>query len=224
METVIAIGVVAVLLTGFIVVFGPAAQGIKNAITVQVADSLTSALERDLVLMENKSPYLETQFPTGFDKAFDAIQNSDKNANAWIVYQYRAEPPTAGEQNVYNQPGGVAGKDYFVKAVARRVDDGRLSDELTAVEGSVYLVKMTQLVFGADGLEPGTAGTIRDPKDGGQPASSAENYPEAVIAFTADFYPMPSNSPAFYTGGSGFSDAFQKTGKPMFSRNLAVRR
>jgi prepilin-type N-terminal cleavage/methylation domain-containing protein len=35
LETVIAIGVLAVLLTGFIIVFAPAAEGIKKSINVQ---------------------------------------------------------------------------------------------------------------------------------------------------------------------------------------------
>lgn len=226
METVIAIGVVAVLLTGFIVVFGPAAQGIKKAINVQVADSLSSALERDLVELDRKAPYdSATSYPTGFDKAFDAIKNSDKADNAWIVYQYRAQPPSSGNQDAFigSLSGKLAGKDYFVKAVARRKDDSRVADELKAVEGAAYLVKMTQLVTGTSGLEPGTAGTIRDPKSGGAAANTANDYPEAVIAFTAEFHPLPSSKDTF-VAGAGFGTAFSKAKTPTFSRNMAVRR
>ena len=40
METVIAIGVLAVLLTAFLAVFTPAAQGIRKAISAEDADRL----------------------------------------------------------------------------------------------------------------------------------------------------------------------------------------
>jgi prepilin-type N-terminal cleavage/methylation domain-containing protein len=45
LETVIAIGVLAVLLTGFMVVFAPAADGIRKSINVQQADRMGSTLE-----------------------------------------------------------------------------------------------------------------------------------------------------------------------------------
>ncbi len=40
MESVIAIGIVAILLTTFLAVFGPATQGIRRALSVQEADRL----------------------------------------------------------------------------------------------------------------------------------------------------------------------------------------
>ena len=48
METVIAIGVVAVLLTTFLAVFGPASAGIRRALSAQEAGRLTNSLEREL--------------------------------------------------------------------------------------------------------------------------------------------------------------------------------
>ena len=86
LETVIAIGVLSVLLTGFIVVFTPAAQGIRKSINVQDADRLASALEQELVTHRAGDNYA-----TGFDKAFNWIRTSDKAASAVLVYQYRGE-------------------------------------------------------------------------------------------------------------------------------------
>ena len=48
METVIAIGVVAVLLTTFLAVFGPAQSTIRRALSAQEAGRLTTSLEREL--------------------------------------------------------------------------------------------------------------------------------------------------------------------------------
>ncbi len=69
LETVIAIGVLAVLLTGFMVVFAPAADGIRKSINVQQADRMASALEQELVTLAQR---LKTtaDIKTGFDKAF----------------------------------------------------------------------------------------------------------------------------------------------------------
>ncbi len=53
MESVIAIGIVAVLLTTFLAVFGPATQGIRRAISIQEADRLVSALEREMQVLRS---------------------------------------------------------------------------------------------------------------------------------------------------------------------------
>ena len=45
METVIAIGVLALLLTGFLAVFAPATAGIRKAVSIQEADRLAFALQ-----------------------------------------------------------------------------------------------------------------------------------------------------------------------------------
>jgi hypothetical protein len=95
---------------------------------------------------------------------------------------------------------------------------------VAAVEGSVYLVKCTQLIFSTtagEGLVLGTPGIIKDPKAGASSASS-DAYPEAVVAFSADFYQMPSKSGGYFSGA--FKAKFADFKNPMFSRNLAVRR
>ena len=98
----------------------------------------------------------------------------------------------------------------------------RGQNDLAAVEGGIYLVKCTQLVFDNGELKPGTAGTIKDPKGTGSPSSSADDYPEAVIAFSADFYTLPSKSPQYFS--SAFKKTFAAAKVPVFTRNLAVRR
>jgi prepilin-type N-terminal cleavage/methylation domain-containing protein len=70
METVIAIGVLALLLTAFLAVFGPATTGLRKAISVQEADRLAAALERELVTLR---PGTSSDYKTGFDKAYQWI-------------------------------------------------------------------------------------------------------------------------------------------------------
>jgi prepilin-type N-terminal cleavage/methylation domain-containing protein len=223
LETVIAIGVLSVLLTGFIVVFTPAAQGIKKSINVQQADRLASTFEQELVTLRT------TADTTGFGKAFDWIKNSNVATSALLAYQYRGDPSKLRDDDNTAEPvaslqSKLPGKDYVVVSMLRRKSDSNLSADLAAVEGPVYVVKCTQLKFSGGNLilDPLIAGTIVDPKTG-DTVASATAYPEAVIAYAAGFYQLPSSSASFVTG-SAFTSTFDGLKKPVFTRDFAVGR
>lgn len=222
-ETVIAIGVLAVLLTGFMYVFAPAADGIKRAIGIQEADRLSSTLEQELATLRSGDAE-----KTAFQKAFDRIKSSNTAGKALMIYQYRGDPsrlrPDGTPTPVPDSAGKIPGQDYVLQTMMRQKDDvlfAGQSGDLTAVEGSVYFVKCTQLVFKGGQLQTGTAGAIKDPVTDAA-AASADEYPAAVIAFAADFYTVRNKAPAYFT--SGFDASFTKVKTPLFSRNLAVRR
>ncbi len=225
LETVIAIGVLAVLLTGFMVVFAPAADGIRKSINVQQADRMTSALEQELVTLRGAE---NTKYKTGFNKSFEWIENKGTASDALLVYQYRGK--ISGTLRLDNTPepepllkDKLPGKDYVVlPMVRRRSDTANLAKDLEAVEGAVYLVKCTQLIFTGGQLVTSTAGSIKDPK-GGAVAASADIYPEAVIAFSAEFHMLPAKTAA-YISGNEFTKKFNSAKNPVFTRNLAVRR
>ncbi len=243
LETVIAIGVLAVLLTGFMVVFTPAAEGIRKSINVQQADRMASAVEQELVSLRKGEA--TTNIVTGFDKSFEWIKGSDSANTALMVYQYRGQIGGTPRSDGTPDPVGdikskLPGKDYTVIPMVRRKNDSKFSQDLEAIEGPVYLVKCTQLVFGAlpspatgNGLIAGTLGQIKNPKPKPSPDTvppyvagpftNAADYPEAVIAFSADFYQMPAKTTAYF-GGGAFTTKFTNLRNPVFSRNLAVRR
>ncbi len=225
LETVIAIGVLAVLLTGFMVVFAPAAAGIKRAISVQEADRLASTLEQELVTLRGQSE--QSEFKTGFGKAYELIEGSDRPGDALLVYQYRgslsSERTDGTPVPVENIKGKLPGQDYTVVTMARRRSDSGFREDLAALEGGIYLVKCTQLIFEGGELKPGTAGKIVDPK-GNSASSDADSYPEAVIAFSADFYTLPARSSSYFDNANGFAKTFTNSKNPVFTRNLAVRR
>ena len=243
LETVIAIGVLAVLLTGFMVVFTPAADGIRKSINVQQADRMASALEQELVTL--RPGEASNVIVTGFDKSFDRIKGSDTATTALMVYQYRGEIGGTTRSDGTPEPVGtlkdkLPGKHYTVIPMVRRKNDTKFNDDLPAIEGPVYLVKCTQLIFGAlpspatgNGLIAGTIGQIKNPKPNSGavtvppyaagPFTNAADYPEAVIAFSADFYQMPAKT-ATYFSGAAFTTKFATLKNPVFSRNLAVRR
>ena len=73
--------------------------------------------------------------------------------------------------------------------------DADLREDLDRVEGRVYLVKMTQMIYdGAQDpvLVPGTHAQIKN-MHSHDPIDDVEEYPGAVIAYTADFYALKSN-------------------------------
>jgi prepilin-type N-terminal cleavage/methylation domain-containing protein len=219
LETVIAIGVLAVLLTGFMVVFAPAADGIRKSINIQQADRLASTLERELVTLR------DTNNPTGFDKAFEWIKASNAANEALLVYQYRGRTGSLRPDGTPTpEPmlkDKLVGKDYVVVPMVRRKNDANFRDDLNAIEGAVYLVKCTQLVFGTDGLTLGSPGVIRDPK-GTATSATSNDYPEAVIAFSAEFFMLPAKTADYFNGA--FNTRFAQFKNPVFTRNLAVRR
>ncbi len=242
LETVIAIGVLAVLLTGFMVVFTPAAEGIRQSINVQQADRLASALEKELVTLRKGEE--SSKFATGFDKAYQIIEDSMNPTTPELifVYQYRGDlNATLRSDGTYapfkSTPAspGVAGKDYTVVPMARRRvtlsggTDSNFKDDLEALEGRVFAVKATQLVFGtvsgASQLTLSTTGAIEDPSPG-EPllagTTASGTYPEAVIAFSAEFFSLPSSAYSYLKTGGGFDP--KKLKRAMFTRNLAVRR
>lgn len=242
LETVIAIGVLAVLLTGFMVVFAPAAEGIRKSINVQEADRLVSTLERELVTKrQDDKTFTEFQepsvFATGFDKAFYFLRNSDKEKAALIVYQYRGKTSGSLRSDGTPEPQPVLkdnlpGKDYIVVPMVRRKGDPLLLEDLKAIEGGLYLVKATQLVFEGNELKLGKAGEIKNPKPNTNPPdpnykpgpfNDPVDYPEAVIAFSADFYTLPAKTADFVKSGA-FTARFTNARNPVFTRNLAVRR
>lgn len=231
LETVIAIGVLAVLLSGFMVVFTPAADGIRKSINVQQADRLTTTVEQELGFMRPNDK--ASDVTNGFDKAFKWMTGSNVADNSLLIYQYRGDVKNPRSDDgtptpVKNVANKLPGEDYVTVSMMRRKSDQKLSDDLAAVEGPVYFVKCTQLVLSGTEMKLGVFGKIVDPK-GGPESPSPNDYPEAVIAFAADFYQMPSSSPGFFSS-SAFTDKFtaitkpNSTVKPLFSRNLAVRR
>lgn len=234
LETVIAIGVLAVLLTGFLIVFTPAAQGIKKSINLQEADRLASALEYELGSgRSTKAPN------TPFDTALNRIKESTEPDSAIFVYQYRGSPSNLrsdqSRESVVSIKGKVVGEDYVVVPMMRRVTESEFLKDLAALEGSLYLVKCKQLYFKDGALvtdeRTGDASgkkELLDPKTGLELKNSGA-FPEAVIPFAAEFYFVPTNAPSYFSVSKGkateaFTAKFKVLKTPVFTRNMAVRR
>lgn len=232
-ETVIAIGVVAVLLSGFLIVFTPAAAGIRASINSEKSRRLVATLEQELVTLRGENQ--KSEFATGFNKAFEYIKRSGGQSaspdDALLVYKYRAslsstrtdgtpEPVDTVEDN-------IAGRDYVMQNMLRRKSDNQFLVDLPAVEGPIYLVKCTQLVLTIDDDEDmmtlGVPGEIYQMGPDAPVCPDAQSYEESVITFVADFYEIPTKSVSFFSSET-FENIVKTEGKPLFTRNLSVRR
>lgn len=228
METVIAIGVLAVLITAFLAVFGPATQGIRRSINVQDADRLVATLEKELSILRDGQSGGGAGGTTGtaFNKAFDWIRKSNEDATLIMLYQYRGDPDDLrkdGTTKPFTGTDGVAGKDYVVQSMARLRNDPLFLEDIDSLEGRVFAVKARQLVYKNNGLAPvDTLGQIQGMTTG-TPAATPDEYPDAVIAFSAEFYSLVSNDENFLKPGGGLTVA-KHLKKPVFTRNLGTRR
>ena len=226
METVIAIGVLALLLTAFLAVFGPATTGLRKAISVQEADRLAAALERELVTLRpgGSGP----SYTTGFDKAYNWIEQASDGSETVMLYQYRGNPTSLREDGTmepFTQGGGVAGKDFVVQPMVRLRSDTLLMEDLNALDGRIFAAKLTQLEFSNGQLKKRESGGINpDPNNTGESlgGSGSDAYVEAVIAFAAEFFIVPNSAPEYVRQGGKFDP--NNLTKPIFTRNLAVRR
>lgn len=231
-EVVIAIGIVAILLTTFMAVFGPAQKNIAKALGVADVSRLTSTLENEMGYLRKgeESSYKGSDGnATAFEKAFQWVKDSDKEASAIVVYQYQGNPATTnpdGTTAAATLSGNTAvpGVDYITRTAARRVDNDLVKKELTpgVVVGSVYAVRMTQLVEDSsnnDGLKLGEAGKIVN--DDKSAAVDSIAFTGSHLAFQAEFFLLPNNLSGFVTGGKW---DFDKLGTPVVTQNIAVRR
>jgi prepilin-type N-terminal cleavage/methylation domain-containing protein len=223
-ETVIAMGIITIMVTAFLAAFGPAVQGIRKSISAKEANRLATTLESELSILR----FGDTN-TTAFEKAFKMIEASGATTDDAIVllYQFRGDPADVRDDGTLNpqtdRSKQVPGKDYVLQSVVRLLSDtATVKAELApgVVEGRVFYVRMKQLVFNAGGeLIISTNDTrILDPHSPNA-AKSYTDYPEAVIAFQAEFYALKSSLYGYAAKYKPSSDD-----RAVFTRNMAVRR
>lgn len=232
-ESVIAMGIIAIMITAFLAAFGPAVKGVDKAISIQESKRLVSALEQELSLLRNGNQ--KNDYNNSFEKALTWIKEStigDKT-KAIILYSYRGDPVSAEEDDTASpklgEEGDVSGVDYVLTSVVRRLEDEAVVEELRprVVEGRVYLVRMRQLVFDNDQLVVSDSpGEIVEPNDPSSQVTNLSDYPEASILVRAEFYRLKSNvftsmeaSLELDTEGKP-----QNLGKPVLVRDIAIIR
>lgn len=223
-EVVIAIGILVVLITGFLAVFGPAARTIKKTLSTDEASRLQNTLVLELTTIRDGGEREQYQGDP-FLKAIDWISESEDQGETIMVYKYRAVPGQIRQDGSLQPAGrqlGISGQDFIVEPMVRRLSDPLIEEDFQSLEGRVFFVKLRQLISGQDGFTVSDQpGQIVDPYQPGiDYSNNPQAYPEAVIAFQAEYFNAPTVNMNFLKG------EFDPTNfnRPIFSRNLTVRR
>ena len=147
----LALAVVGLLLTGIIAVFVPARKAIHGSLAVQEADRLTMALSAELATLR---PTERQKYDTPFEKAYDWMRKTDIAGRSILIYNYRGDlkkkPRPDGSLQPYTKGRNfVPGDDTMVTSavVLAENDRHRLTEDADAVVGTVFVVRMTQLIW-----------------------------------------------------------------------------
>ena len=230
-EVAIAIGMMAVMISSFMVVFGPSIKGIDKSLSAKEADRLTNALELELNVLRNGETYATT-----FDKSFWWIKQSTQNSkNPVLIYQYRGNPNsvrTDGTLNpyAYNATNpGIPGVNYVIQTSVRRLNDtfhnSKIQAELApgVLEGKVYYARLTQLRYDTSGeMVPTTAeNNITKLQPTHANTATPANYTyDAVLPFRARFYEVKPALWSYINNTWSVADV----GNPVITKNMAVMR
>ncbi len=245
LEVVIALGVVALLLTSFLTVFGPATAAVQRGTSTDEAERLSESLNQSLQEYNVNDP---TATPAGelspFEIAFQNLSNIQTATSiGFLVFDYQANPASLdGRQMapVTEAPAGeiLRANDTFTHQTIvfdQSQATALARNYLEAAKNQVFLVQIKQLVYSNDGelMESDSTGGLtgmRPDGGGGYTVYASSSmpggtgiYPEAVIAYQANFYLLPSNDPLYISRLTAEVVA-EKLGSPVFSRNMAVLR
>ena len=230
-EVAIAMGVVTLLLTTFLGVFGPAQKNIQRALSTKDANRMKDTLSKEMSVLRSS----DTSYTNSFEKAFRMIEGSHDSNKAVLMYQYKANPVDNDNDGIlpaYTGDDGIQGRDYIIQTAVRTlgVDDTKISEELSAevVDGVVFAVRMTQLIKDTTNSSPDklvlTArddSGITDPDNPGADIGNPADFPKAVIAFKAEFFRLKSNNSQYISSGAW---NFKNIGNAVTEVNMAVRR
>ncbi len=230
-EVAIAMGMMAVMISSFMVVFGPSIKGIDKSLSAKEADRLTNALELELNVLRNGETYATT-----FDKSFWWIKQSTQNSkNPVLIYQYRGNPNsvrTDGTLNPYPYNAtnpGIPGVNYVIQTSVRRLNDtfhnSKIQAELApgVLEGKVYYARLTQLRYDTSGeMVPTTAeNNITKLQPTHANTATPANYTyDAVLPFRARFYEVKPALWSYINNTWSVADV----GNPVITKNMAVMR
>ncbi len=230
METILAIGLIAMLLGIFLTLFLPAKDMIRAAIAREESDRIISVLRSEMVTLRPNETSTKTsgnKFASGFDKGFTWFQRSANPGTSIAIFTYRADlskaPRADGTYPAVKVGKNMPAGSTALISMACPITDPLHKDDIMHAVGPVFLVKMTQLVDPGNGTfklapKPGLV------KEASSPTSfiSDENSKDSwggVLFFQADFYTMSPPSPARYKKMS-----WNKMSRPTFTTNMTLRR
>jgi len=134
-EVAIAMGIVTLLLTTFLGVFGPAQNNIQRAIGAQDISRMKDALSTEMSIYRSSE---QMNYDNSFDKAFEMLKGSSDPNMAILVYQYKALLQDTDDDGIlppYTGDNGVQGRDYIIQTAVRRLDVDSTAAEIVNPDG-----------------------------------------------------------------------------------------
>ncbi len=222
-EVVVAIGLVALLLTGVMGLMGRGAAMVDRSLSKNVA---VWAIEAWVLEMNtyHADGYDGTEaYTSAFDKAEKFVTEGGTVGSAFLVYKYKGDlgpvPRADGSLEPWTQTGGVSGVDYVVVSrCQRKIVGSTWQADITAnsIVGSVWVMKSRPLE--------------RDAVTGVLELAAYNTAPDTTNGFFAaqvEAYKVNSNSAGYISSGA-FTTWFNKLGvkpfNPAKSLNIAFRR
>jgi len=233
-EVVIAIGIVAILLTGVLAVMTPAQRSISNNLDKRNVKLIKDTLQRELTILRvNQTMDYDSVFEKNvawmLDSDFAGRTTGKGNKNQLIlIYSYRGDlsttPHADGTLMPYTKSSGTHGKDFIIQTVCRNAGDTNslYSTEIhsNTIEGNIYAVRMRQMIINPQGqleLTERIDSKFKDQlvesnKNGGYTirTDDLDNYTAAALTVQVDFYILPSNNKELIEHGDWSWDTLKK--------------
>ncbi len=245
-ETVLAIGIVGVLLVVFVAMFFPARKSVQAALTIQESDRIVKTLTSELNIVRpderaasNVRISTRNKYTSTFDKAFYWMQNTAQPSTTILVYNYRGNLDKPLREDGTYQPApngiGIPGTSTVLVPACTLVGNKLRWEDFRATVGPVFAVRMTQLVVEQRGTQfqymlNAKPGVISNPYDYKRVINKPEDYVYetnnkrfpawgAEVMYFAEFFQLNSPSPERMGGMK-----WEQLKNPVFSRNLVFRR
>jgi len=222
-EVAIAVVIVSVVVITTVGLLAPVQQNIENVVSADEVSRLRRAVEIEMnIVRPGEANASGVKYTSGFNKAYDTVQNDS------VVYAffYRAAVPmtlTGGRADPAT--GAVTGQrlgDNYAQQAAVFIENqlGQAQSEgfIEAAEGRVFIVRF-QLLESV--MDPDAVASYN--------AGGAEQFSEAVLPVSAEFYTLDSIDMVANGGASTALDVFVsgiKSGdvRPVFELNMAFNR
>ncbi len=234
METLLAIGIIGVLMSIFLTLFVPARNIVREALAREEMERITKVLRSEMTTLRaneiapaNAKKSSGKSFVSGFDKAFYWFKRSNKPYNSIVIFSYRADtsrakladgnyPPVAPGKNI------AADKTELI-TMACPLDDKLRRDSIRNAVGPVFLVRLTQFIE-QNGGKFKAARNAGEIAQAGSPEDylSSANDPNpwgAVVLYQAEFYRLTPPDPQRYR-----RKTWRNMEKPLFQVSGSFRR
>lgn len=227
METLLALALVATLVSIFLVVFVPARGLVHKSLAQQDADRLVGVLKAEMKTIRaderatDKSS--DGKYVNGFDKGFYWLRKTREPDSAIVIFSYREDltkaPGPDGTRPAIPAKESVPGETSNLVTIACPIDDKVHRKHIRDAVGPVFLVSMTHLEFKngewKENSKPGVVSGAGSPEDYIKNCAQREAGGSCIF-YRADFYMLNTPNPNIVKNKN-----WKKMGRPIFSATMS---